>query len=183
MIGNYEELKLHTLGPYDCLRDIELKRICCNHVVAAYYQGRYRSWALWCCCSAAIVYFSADFLALWVGHRSFDLPTSEVNLTRSNVTVSHLYILPLPRETGRLVPQDEKDDGKLPGRKRSKRQNGRNLGRRKLLFVFYLGFQFLTESLHVLADFDVENLRIMLGCLEVGVAEDFGNGLDGNAVA
>jgi hypothetical protein len=39
--------KLHTLGPYDCLLDIGLKRICRNHVVAANYQGRAFSWVLY----------------------------------------------------------------------------------------------------------------------------------------
>jgi hypothetical protein len=41
--------KPYTPGPYDCLWDFELKRICRNHVVAAYHQGRYRSWALYSC--------------------------------------------------------------------------------------------------------------------------------------
>jgi hypothetical protein len=41
--------KLHTLGPYDCLWDFELKRICRNHVGSAYHQGRYRGWVLYYC--------------------------------------------------------------------------------------------------------------------------------------
>jgi hypothetical protein len=169
------------MGPYDCLWDLELKRICRNHVVIMWSRRIIKAVPAAGFCTAdhrpRLLILPVTFWRAAVGRWSFDLPTSEVNLISSNVTVSHLNILPFSRETGELTAQGLKRMRIRTGKKRVKVAEcklfeAENLVARGFL-LFGLGLEFLAEYLHVLAYLNVQNFGVVLRRLEIRMSQDF----------